>query len=234
MENIYRSGEYLQHNPSWHQEDSPWKARQVQHMISRNKLEFKTVAEIGCGAGGVLQAMSQLYPAPEVMFYGFDISPQAIDMARKHKDERIMFAVQDILQDDAKAEFDLLLAMDVLEHVPDYLGFIERLRDKAHYKLFNIPLDLNVLSVLRNGMIKDRQEYGHLHYFSAETALATLKGAGHQVVDFFYANGAGELIRQNPKMRRLLLHLPRTFISLFSIPLASRLFGGYTLVVLTK
>ncbi len=34
---------YLQANPTWHIEDSPWKATQILKMLDRNKLQPKSV-----------------------------------------------------------------------------------------------------------------------------------------------------------------------------------------------
>ena len=45
--------------------------------------------------------------------------------------------------------FDLLLMLDVFEHVEDYIGLLRAVRSKAKQKLFHIPLDLSVQSVLR-------------------------------------------------------------------------------------
>ena len=51
MDNIYTNQQYLKANPTWHDEDSPWKASQVMALLARNRLAAKKVAEIGCGAG---------------------------------------------------------------------------------------------------------------------------------------------------------------------------------------
>jgi len=45
--------------------------------------------------------------------------------------------------------FDSLLCIDVFEHVEDYIGFVKTLKSKATYKIFHIPLDISVLSVIR-------------------------------------------------------------------------------------
>jgi 2-polyprenyl-3-methyl-5-hydroxy-6-metoxy-1,4-benzoquinol methylase len=50
--------------------------------------------------------------------------------------------------------FDVVMAIDVFEHVEDYLGFIRRLRVKGEYKVFHIPLDLSVQTVLRVSPIR--------------------------------------------------------------------------------
>jgi tRNA G46 methylase TrmB len=69
---IYNDGQYLDANPSWHVEDSPWKAGQIQKMIERNKLQFSSMAEIGCGAGEILRQLQLLYPSCQ--YHGYEIS----------------------------------------------------------------------------------------------------------------------------------------------------------------
>jgi hypothetical protein len=128
----------------------------------------------------------------------------------------------------------MLLAMDVFEHVPDYMGFIKGCKRKATYKLYHIPLEIHVSSVLRNSFIQSRYTIGHIHYFSADSALATLRDTGHEVVDFAYTNGALDLFRQQPSVKRAIANGPRWLLSKLSTPLAARLLGGYSLLVLTK
>ncbi len=57
---IYRDGSYLKNNPSWHIEESPFKVRQIQRMIRRQKLAPKTVCRRRlrrrAGAGGTATA----------------------------------------------------------------------------------------------------------------------------------------------------------------------------------
>lgn len=48
---FYKQGEYLEHNPSWHVEDSAWKAKQIVEMLNRHDIHPRTIAEVGCGAG---------------------------------------------------------------------------------------------------------------------------------------------------------------------------------------
>lgn len=36
---IYTDGSYLANNPSWHEEDSPWKARQIIRLLEANRLK---------------------------------------------------------------------------------------------------------------------------------------------------------------------------------------------------
>src|SRR5208282_1713549 len=59
---IYQNGTYLEHNPSWHAEESPFKIRQIRKMIERQHLVPKTVCDVGCGVGMVLAGLQQYMP----------------------------------------------------------------------------------------------------------------------------------------------------------------------------
>ncbi len=36
MTHIYEDGKYLDNNPLWHEEDSPWKAKWIRGIIEKN------------------------------------------------------------------------------------------------------------------------------------------------------------------------------------------------------
>ncbi len=227
---IYRDSTYLEHNPTWHTEDSPWKARQVMKMLDRHGLQPRRVAEVGCGAGEIL---NQLYNhLPEgTSFTGFEVSPQAIELARSREKPGLHFELADLLEDERT--FDLLLVIDVFEHVPDYMGFLERLRPRAEWAVFHIPLDLSAQTVLReSSLLHARTSVGHLHYFTEGTALATLRDTGYEVVDYFFTARSIELAGGGWKRR--LARLPRKSMAAWSPSLASRLLGGFSLLVLTR
>ena len=131
-------------------------------------------------------------------------------------------------------KFSVALMIDVFEHIPDYLGFLSEARTLAQYKVLHIPLDVHVSSVMRGALSSSRKLVGHLHYFSAETALATLSDCGYEVLDFQFTDGAVALFRNKPTMRRFLANIPRLLFGYFSRALAARLFGGYSLIVLAK
>ncbi len=76
-ENVYTSGQYLEMNPSWHIEESPWKVQHILPMMRRHHLLPNTVCEVGCGFGEVLRLM-QMRMSDACTFWGYDISPQAI------------------------------------------------------------------------------------------------------------------------------------------------------------
>lgn len=228
---MYQSGEYLDKNPRWHAADSPWKAAQILKMIRRQNLNPVTVCEVGCGAGEILNRLHAELPATN--FFGYEVSPQAYEICSAKTKERLQFRLGDLLETEER--FDLLLCIDVFEHVPDYLSFLERLRGRANRFIFHIPLDLSALSLLRPArLMKTRYGVGHLHMFTAETALAVLKDTGYETLDSFFTAGGLELEKNQKRLRTVLANLPRRVLGKFSPRLAARILGGYSLLVFAK
>lgn len=229
-ENVYLSGTYAEKNATYHVEDSDWKARHILTMINKHHLSVRSVCEVGCGAGEILRLLSLAMP-DEVEFTGYEISPPAFELCRSKEQERLRFFCDDLLSSETEL-FDVLLCIDVFEHVEDYMGFLRGLRQKAAYKLFHIPLDLSVQDILRRKLVTRREKVGHLHYFMKETALLTLKDTGYDIIDWFYTAGSLDLARS---ARQKLMALPRKLLfTHIHRDLTVRILGGYSLLVLTR
>jgi hypothetical protein len=231
-ETIYTAAnsDYLKNNPTWHIEDSPWKATQIIKMIDRNKLQIKTIAEIGCGAGEILTQLHEKLQDKNIEFAGYEIASDAIQMCQERIKPRLQFYQEDLTTKDA--HFDLLLMIDVFEHVEDYMGFIRRASKKATYTIFHIPLDMSIIGLLRNMPIKDRERMGHIHYFMKDTALSTLMDCGQEVIDYFYTPGSLEA--GIPSYKTKIFNVLRQFFFLFNQDITVKLLSGYSLIVLTK
>ena len=227
--NRYTDGRYLDDNPRYHVEDSPWKAQKIYDILLRNHLRPSRVAEVGCGAGEILvQLKARL---PESSFVGYEMSQQAFALARSRESEGVQFINANML--DEAVHYDALLCIDVFEHVDDYIGFIKSLRGFADYKIFHIPLDLSAQSVLRGEPLLDaRRKVGHLHYFTKETALETIRYCGYEVIDANFTARAIDL--PNRGLRTNLMRFPRILLSKFAPDLAARVLGGWSLMVLAK
>lgn len=225
---IYKDGTYLENNKSWHVEDSKWKARQIKNILSRNNIQPNSVCEVGCGAGEILVQLSTTMPNTD--FVGYELSPQAFDLCKTRESEKVKYCLKNILEEDIL--FDCLLCIDVFEHVGDYMGFVKSLKPKSNQKVFHIPLDISVLSVLRGSMMSERLSVGHLHYFTLDTALATLKDCGYEIVDYFYTASFEELPCKTLKGK--IAKIPRKILFSMSPDLMVRLLGGCSLLVLAK
>jgi SAM-dependent methyltransferase len=227
---MYADGTYLTRNPNWHEEDAAWKASKVATMLTKHRLSPNSLCEVGCGSGQILVELSASLGC-DIALTGYDISPDAIDICKGKEAPGLHFELSDPLGLDV--HFDVVLAMDVIEHVDDYLGFLRALKDLATWKLLHIPLDLSVSSVARPKSLQTaRDKVGHLHYFTRETALATLCEAGHVVVDSVLTSGATEL--QSSTLAGRLARLPRRLLRSVNPEFSARLLGGCSLLALTR
>jgi len=228
--NIYTDGEYLRMNPDWHVEESPWKAEQIIRMLRQNNLHPRTICDAGCGAGEVLKQLQEQLDS-ECRFCGYEISPQAFEMCRMRANERLQFKLADIGREE-NVFFDLVLVLDVIEHLEDYFSFLRNIRHKSDYKIFHIPLDLCAQTVLRkNGILKRRDLYAHIHYFTKETALRTLEEVGYEVLDHFYTQ---RMIDLPIDRLQKILRVPRKLCFALHPDLTVRALGGFALLVLAR
>ncbi len=191
IEEIYTTGEYLKNNPTWDSEDATWKSAQLYDMLRKHNLTSKkNWSEVGCGAGEILMNTSK-YLDDDAKFVGYDISPQAIKMADKNREKRgevkSKFTFKLLSVPDEKS--DVLICADVFEHISDEFNFLMNIKDFGEYKIFNIPLDLSVQSIIReNVILSQRKRVGHINYYTKELALATLRDTGYHIVDSSYGS----------------------------------------------
>jgi SAM-dependent methyltransferase len=225
-------GTYVSNHPTWHIEDSPWKASQIEKIIRSNAIQFNSVVEVGCGAGQIIHELSSSFP--HAQFYGFEISQQASTFWSRQESDRVHLQLRDFLE--TSDFYDLLLLIDVFEHVPDYMGFLKSLSLRSKYFIFNVPLDMHLLGVTLDHQIDVRERYGHLHYFSRATALQTLIDTGYEVIDNFYAPGflgAPPASSRKTTQQKVLYPL-RYLIHKISPKWNAKLLGGSSLMVLAK
>jgi len=230
-DSIYQDGTYLKHNPTWHMEESPFKVRQILRMLKKHDLNPMSICDVGCGGGVVLTELQPHLP-PDCVCWGYDVSPDAINFCASRRQKNLHFEVRDIRSDQCNAFFDLVLILDVFEHVDDYIGLVRDIRSRGKYKLFHIPLDLSVQAVARrNGLLRRRDNFAHLHYFTKETALRTLSDVGYKLVDYFYTPRCIEL---GDLFVQKIARIPRQICFALSEDLTVRILGGYSLMALAE
>ncbi len=225
---IYIDGTYEKFSPTWHAEDSHWKARQVLQTIEANGLRPNKMADVGCGIGEVLNAIGPHLSTCRL--YGYDISTHAIEVAKERK-SRVSYSVARL--DEIDDYFDVIMALDVMEHVENPFEFLRTMRSKAEYKILHIPLDISVSTIVRDRLADMRKTIGHLHYFTLRTALALLADCEYQIVEWRFTP-TYELL--NPKMTvpRIGMQHVRRLVMRASPEWTSVWLGGCSIMVLAK
>lgn len=217
--------EYAAANPDWHLEDAPDKVAAVLTSVRRAGLRPRSVCDVGCGAGEVLVQLHRQLGTERAK--GYDISSHAIAMANERAGAGVEFAEGDAAADPER--FDLMLLLDVIEHVPDPVGFLRTLRPKAPVAIINVPLELSALKVLSaESLARGRRALGHVHYFNEAVAREALAEAGYDVVDAWFDPPG-----RTPGSRRLLRASQRV-LSRVNAPLAARTIGGSSLMMTAR
>lgn len=133
------------------------------------------VLEIGCATGELITAIPV---EPGGQRVGLDISAENVAAARS-RFPGIEFHVGDF-RDAGFAGFDAVVMSDVLEHVPDDVGFLRDAAALGDIVLVNLPLEDNWLN--------DRRAYGpddasgHLRRYSIAQGLALFDRAGLELL----------------------------------------------------
>ncbi len=227
----YTDGLYLENNPTWHVEDSPWKAENIWRMITRHSLRLESVAEVGCGAGEILSQLQRRAPR-DCEFWGYDISPQSHAMAESRANERLHFHLADLTAEN-DVHFDLMLVIDLIEHLDDFYGFLRKLRPLADHTILHIPLDMSAYAAIRSHVLLDQlRSVGHIHFFTKDTALATLGQAGYEVLDWFYP--PRRPVQKHRPVRQHVLQWLRNATFPLCPNLSVQALGGRSLMVLAR
>jgi hypothetical protein len=231
FEHLYTSENYLKQNPDWHAGVAPVKVAQILHMLARTGITPRTIGDIGCGVGEILgQLQTQMNSA--CTFWGYDIAPHAIALASMKANDRLHFTLANVPQDDAF--FDLILLIDMIEHVENCFSLLRLVHTKSSYIMIQFSLDLTVGALLRPqtllGFRSTHGHVGHLHYFTKNIALALLEDLGYEIIDAMYTP---EPVPPTDLIGKA-LSLLRTGIFVVNKDLAVRLLGGYKLLVLAK
>jgi ubiquinone/menaquinone biosynthesis C-methylase UbiE len=118
-------------------EDFYWwfKGRRKIVLSAMKGIEARNILDVGCGTGGNLTLFNGFV-------VGLDISPQALELARKRKPDAVLCRGEAENLPFKDESFDLVLALDLLEHLPDDIkGLSEmyRVLKKGGNALITVP-----------------------------------------------------------------------------------------------
>lgn len=226
----YLNGDYAEKNPDWDCADAPWKAQEIYKILRDHQIKADSIAEVGCGSGAVLASLRAHYP--HARMEGYDIAPDAQRLWSAPSNNGIFFTLGDYLQLETEVP-DVLLIVDVLEHLGNPWDFLARLRDRARIVVCHIPLDLSAMSVARERpLLHVRNKVGHLHYFTRNLAVALLQESGYEVMEARYTNAS--LYAPQRSLKTRLAGYLRRLVYGANKDLGVRLLGGETLMLLAR
>lgn len=229
---LYTDGAYFKNNPTWDVEDSKWKAAVIFKLLQQNNIAITQVTEVGCGAGGNLVELSKLNNSIKNLT-GYDISSQAIELAKKNTTDKIFFFNEDITKNEG-LHTELMLVIDVVEHVDDFYGFLRKIKSKSKYFVFHIPLDLSCRTIMKpHVLLQQRQSVGHIHYYTKELAEWALRDTGYEIIDWVYTKPVVDTQPAN-SIKRGVKKILRNISFALNKDRSVKKWGGYSIMVLAK
>lgn len=233
MTSIYTDGTYLQANPGWHAQDARWKLQHVLRALEQAGVTEKlhNVCDVGCGAGELVKEWAR--KRPHMHFTGCDISPQAHQLCLQGAPENVHFVQGNKT---GQASFDAVLAIDVLEHVPEPDLFLTHLESKAPLLVLHVPLDLSVRSVIKPEILEtERRTVGHIHFYTAPYLRRVLRNRGYQILSWHYTNKYVECPPPLPRLRsRIGMLIRKVAHVLLPHSWAAWWVGGYSVMLVAR
>jgi 2-polyprenyl-3-methyl-5-hydroxy-6-metoxy-1,4-benzoquinol methylase len=141
------------------------------------------VLEVGCGKGATLRWLRETGRCKHAV--GMELFDSAAKQAARYADRMIVGNAEALIDTSFGAEsFDLILCLDVLEHMVDPWSFVakaERLLQPGGSLVASVP-NVRHLAVLAPLLLRGRWRYTHdgildrthLRFFTRESALALL------------------------------------------------------------
>ncbi|MGA2682178.1 MAG: class I SAM-dependent methyltransferase [Candidatus Bathyarchaeia archaeon] len=241
---FYYTDEYARRNPSLHEEDSPWKIRWIMPLVALfvklNISQSVRVLDVGGGAGIILKVISEKLRKDyrvSVTKYVLDLSPLMLARQKQTNPDIQAFYNVDLCENGLDTKFfDLVLMVDVVEHVQDSDKALNEVGRIGKFAVFNIPLEKNVVEFLWNiishGALRRRRiaSVGHLHIYTYSSALKQIKKRCGDPVDYYFTDPKPWPFDFKNRIRDLLV----VRIFKLSPKISTLLFGASSLMVLVK
>lgn len=228
---IYNDNTYLNQNPDWHEEDAGFKVEHINKLLKIYPIKFERICEAGCGSGAILELLQRTYPE-NTDWIGFDISADAISIAKKKENKNLHFELQDIASAELRIQkFDLMLVIDVIEHIHNYFAFLDGIAPRSRYFILHIPLDMCVWSLMREGiLIESKKRVGHIHNFTEDFIKSILADHGYSILGQLYTKP----IFKVRSIKQSIINSIRKVLHFISPRFSAKTLGGYSILILAE
>jgi SAM-dependent methyltransferase len=135
-------------------------------------LDVRTILDVGCGSGENLAALAAL---GHYELSGIDVSHEGIELARKRVPNAHLLEVVDVEQRALGERFDLVMSIQVVEHIVDDVAALRNVAAMAARYVF--------ISTLGGRMRASETLTGHVRNYSAVELRRKLEVVGLRVLD---------------------------------------------------
>ena len=135
-----------------------------------SSLDVRTVLDVGCGSGENLAALAAL---GKYELTGLDVSEGALSLSRRRVPSARLMRL-DIQTEVPPERFDLVISVQVVEHLPDDTAALKNMAALASKYVF--------ISTMQGRMRKSELAIGHVRNYSATELRRKLESVGLEVL----------------------------------------------------
>jgi SAM-dependent methyltransferase len=165
-----------------------WKVRMLVELIPEN-FKADNILEVGCAFGVLLNNIADRLGIKNRT--GIDISGNNIVTAKNFFPDCSFFhgTLEAYIKNlpEGIQKHDIVVLSDIVEHVPDDLGFMKMAGKVSKYTLLNLPLEKSYST--RNRQYGEQDPSGHLRCYDKKDAGRLVRAAGFEIIDSFTAIG---------------------------------------------
>lgn len=158
---------------------------------------------------------------------GFDVHP---NVSQFPSDESVRFIRGDFCRV-ATDLYDMAVLFDVIEHIPDPIGFLRLVGQQTRFIALHIPLDDTIVSGIRNLYRQNIQHPGHIIALDTTAALNLLAFSGLRIIDFTYSPAFRAPSNAETPLQRIANPM-RSILYRLSPFVLQKILGGVSLTVL--
>jgi SAM-dependent methyltransferase len=135
-------------------------------------LDVRSILDVGCGSGENLAALAAL---GRYELSGVDVSAEGIELARRRVPGAHLLQVLDVERHALPERFDLVMSIQVMEHITDDVAALRNVAAMANRYVF--------ISTLSGRMRASETLTGHVRNYSAVELKRKLEVVGLKVVE---------------------------------------------------
>lgn len=163
--------------------ESREKAREVFKLLTKHEAEsIRTLLDIGCGPGVVLDEFSRLTGAE--VSVGTDLSSFIIDIASKETQGHTFIRADSHRLPFKDKAFDCALMLDVIEHLPHVDKLLSETGRVSKMLVLKVPLERCLFYWIQSKVmhIDWKKTRGHINVYTKESVITTLEQHGFRLL----------------------------------------------------